>query len=157
MPRAPREEGEQRVSDKKEKHGEVKKSAHKIWLAGLGALAVAEEEGSKLFKQLVERGKGFEGRAAGGVEKVKDKAKRAKEKAERTWERLEEGFDQRLTSRLQRIGLPTRKEIEALAKQVEKLGARLERLAKGSTGRTPTRKKATTRSKKRKAASRRRS
>jgi len=40
-------------------HGAVmlRKSAHDVWLAGLGALSLAEEEGGKLFKALV-RGRG---------------------------------------------------------------------------------------------------
>jgi len=36
------------------------KSSHDVWLAGLGALAVAEQEGSDLFKALVKKGKEFE-------------------------------------------------------------------------------------------------
>ncbi|MGB5658402.1 MAG: phasin family protein, partial [Thermoanaerobaculia bacterium] len=37
---------------------EVVQSAQKIWLAGIGALATAEEEGSKLFNSLVKKGEG---------------------------------------------------------------------------------------------------
>ena len=40
----------------KELQNELTDSAHKIWLAGLGAFAAAEEGGSKLFKSLVEAG-----------------------------------------------------------------------------------------------------
>ena len=39
---------------------EFRKSAHRIWLAGLGALSAAEEEGSKLFHMLVDRGTEYE-------------------------------------------------------------------------------------------------
>lgn len=39
---------------------EVRESAQKIWLAGLGALALAEEEGARLFDTLVERGRELE-------------------------------------------------------------------------------------------------
>ena len=35
-------------------------SAHSIWLAGLGALAAAEDEGTRLFSQLVQRGRSVE-------------------------------------------------------------------------------------------------
>ena len=31
----------------------IRSSAHQIWLAGLGALSVAEDESGKLFKTLV--------------------------------------------------------------------------------------------------------
>src|SRR4051812_20838453 len=39
---------------------DVREGAHKIWLAGLGALALAEQEGSKLFGELVQRGERYE-------------------------------------------------------------------------------------------------
>ena len=39
---------------------DARESAHRIWLAGLGALAKAEEEGSKLFKNLVREGERYE-------------------------------------------------------------------------------------------------
>jgi poly(hydroxyalkanoate) granule-associated protein len=39
---------------------EIKDSVHRIWLAGLGALAAAEEEGGKIFSRLVERGRDVE-------------------------------------------------------------------------------------------------
>jgi hypothetical protein len=51
-------------------------TAHSIWLAGLGALAVAEEEkGIKLFSHLVERGRDIEAR--GRVKVIRGKITRA--------------------------------------------------------------------------------
>lgn len=44
---------------------EARESAQKIWLAGLGALAVAEEEGGRLFDRLVEKGLELERRDLG--------------------------------------------------------------------------------------------
>ena len=49
------------MSEKKSPN-ELKESVHKIWLAGLGAMSVAEQEGSKLFKNLVEKGEQYESR-----------------------------------------------------------------------------------------------
>ncbi|MCH7891294.1 MAG: phasin family protein, partial [Gemmatimonadetes bacterium] len=51
---------------------DVVESASKIWLAGLGALSVAEEEGGKLFKTLVKKGEGFEKRGKKRLEKVQN-------------------------------------------------------------------------------------
>ena len=47
---------------KKEKamEKEIRETTHKVWLAGLGALSVAEEEGTKLFSNLVDKGRKFE-------------------------------------------------------------------------------------------------
>ena len=36
---------------------ELKESAHRIWLAGLGALAAAGEEGTNVFDRHVDRGR----------------------------------------------------------------------------------------------------
>jgi hypothetical protein len=35
----------------------LKETSHRVWLAGLGALAVAEQEGNDLFQQLVKKGR----------------------------------------------------------------------------------------------------
>ena len=48
------------MAKKKDTKSELAESAHKVWLAGLGALAAAEEEGGKLFTSLVSRGKKYE-------------------------------------------------------------------------------------------------
>ena len=72
---------------KKKIQGDVRESAHKIWLAGLGALAVAEEEGSKLFKSLVEQGERFE---AEGKQKLKEAKKNADQASDRARKVAEE-------------------------------------------------------------------
>lgn len=108
---------------KKEKkiQDELLESAHTVWLAGLGALATAGDEGSKLFKKLVERGKELE--AKGKVEFGK-----AKEKVESRWEELEKKIDEKVATALHRFGVPTREEIRDLTRRVEELSAKLERL-----------------------------
>jgi poly(hydroxyalkanoate) granule-associated protein len=100
---------------------EVKDSAHRIWLAGLGALSAAEEEGSKLFARLVERGKGFEAEG-------KDQFTKAKKKAEKVYEDVTETLDDKVTAALHRLGVPTRDEIKRLTKKVEELTAKVEQL-----------------------------
>ncbi|HEV7668748.1 MAG TPA: phasin family protein [Thermoanaerobaculia bacterium] len=100
---------------------EVKDSAHRIWLAGLGALSAAEEEGSKLFARLVERGKGFEAEG-------KEQFSKAKKKAEKVYEDVTETLDDKVTAALHRLGVPTRDEIKRLTKKVEELTAKVEQL-----------------------------
>jgi poly(hydroxyalkanoate) granule-associated protein len=127
---------------KKSWQGDVRESAHKIWLAGLGALAVAEEEGSKLFKTLVDQGERFE---SAGKQKLKDAkkdaedasararkaadetAERARRAAEGAWEQLGGAFDDKLAKALHRIGVPTREEINALSRRIEELTRAVER------------------------------
>jgi poly(hydroxyalkanoate) granule-associated protein len=115
---------------------DVKDTAHRIWLAGLGALAAAEDEGTKLFSRLVDRGRDVEARGKVEVEKVVDKAgkvvdkvvDKAKSKAGGSWEDLGSKVDETITSALHRLGVPTREEIRNLTKRVEELNAKIELL-----------------------------
>jgi len=100
---------------------DLRDSAHKIWLAGLGALSAAEEGGEKLFKSLVEKGEKLE---AQGKEKVEE----AQEKLGDTWKDLEARLDDRITSVLHRVGVPSRDEIQLLTKRVEELNKKVEEL-----------------------------
>lgn len=137
---------------KKNWQGDVRESAHKIWLAGLGALAVAEEEGSKLFKTLVEQGERFEAegkqklkeakkdaeQASGRAKKVAEEtADRARRAAEGAWEQIGGAFDDKLAKALHRIGVPTREEINALSRRIEELTRAVER-ARGKQGSKPS-------------------
>jgi poly(hydroxyalkanoate) granule-associated protein len=116
----------------KNTHDELKDSVHRIWLAGLGALAAAEEEGSKLFSKLVDRGRDVESKGKVEVDKVNEKVRsevdKAKHKAETAFENWGEKFDEKLTSALHRLGVPTRDEIHNLTKRVEELNTKVEHL-----------------------------
>ena len=106
---------------------ELKQSAYKVWLAGLGAFATAGEEGKSLFKSLVEKGEQLEARSKGKVDKVKGTMKDAKANVGIIVERLQEGLDEQVTAALHRLGVPTRREISTLAERVEKLTRSLEK------------------------------
>ena len=109
-------------------------TAQKIWLAGLGALAVAEEEGSKLFKNLVTKGKqtgDWADMPERAVNETKGKIKTAATK-------IEAEVDDKVQMVLHRFGVPTRTEIESLSKRVEALTKTL-----GKTRTAPRRKKTT--------------
>jgi len=49
------------MAKKKNQQQELQESAQQIFLAGLGALSKAEDEGSKLFQKLVQRGQRYDG------------------------------------------------------------------------------------------------
>jgi poly(hydroxyalkanoate) granule-associated protein len=123
----------------------VRDSAQQIWLAGLGAFGKAQEEGVKVFDALVREGKTLESRTrkmaetrVGVVsEKMGKAATRATEKANQTWDRLEQVFEDRVARALNRLGVPTNKDIHALAKRVEELNETVRRLsAAGAPSRT---------------------
>ncbi len=117
---------------KKKATDEVRESAHQIWLAGLGALSVAEDEGTKLFKRLVKEGETFEKRSKKRFEdvqgKVEERVDDVRDKAESTWDRLGSQFDDRVAATLNRLGVPSRHEIQRLTKRVEELTAKVDSL-----------------------------
>jgi poly(hydroxyalkanoate) granule-associated protein len=119
-------------------------SAHKIWLAGLGALSAAEEEGEKLFKTLVSRGEKYEHRVKEPVEKVSGTMKKARSRAGKTLESIESAVDDQVTSVLNRLGVPTRDEIAKLSRKVERLTQAVEGKRAGKA-RTTRKKKAASR------------
>lgn len=118
------------MSKSKDVQAELRESAHKIWLAGMGALAVAGEEGKSLFQTLVAKGEEIEGRSRGQVEKVKGKLADAKAGVSVMVGRLQESVDEQVTAALTRLGVPTRKEIAALTKRVEELAKSVEKMKK---------------------------
>lgn len=100
---------------------DLKESAQKIWLAGLGALTVAEEEGVRMFDSLVERGREWEGRG-------KERMDQARSRMEHAVDDVEERIDERVSKVMHRLGVPTRDEIQRLTRKVEELNAKMERL-----------------------------
>lgn len=105
----------------------IRKSAHEIWLAGLGALTLAEEEGGKLFKTLVKRGAGMEAHNKERLEKLIAKVKPISDDAGARLHKVGVGMDNSMAAVLHRLGVPTRKEIQGLTKRVEELTHSLER------------------------------
>jgi poly(hydroxyalkanoate) granule-associated protein len=114
----------------------VRDSAQQIWLAGLGAFAKAQAEGSKVFDALVKEGQAIHGRTRKVAEsKVSEMtstlgkmATKATNHATGSWDRLEQVFEERVARALNRIGVPTNKDINNLATRVEELTASVQRL-----------------------------
>jgi poly(hydroxyalkanoate) granule-associated protein len=120
---------------KKDLQDELAEKAHQIWLAGLGAVAMAEQEGGKLFKGLVEKGQGLEQRGKERVEKAKGAVNGVKTVAESYWETFGRTVDEQMTAVLHRIGVPTKDEIENLTKKVDDLTTTIEKLRRSEAAR----------------------
>lgn len=121
----------------KKKTSELKDSLHQVWLAGLGALATAEEEGGRLFKSLVKKGQRYEksvkvpvDRAA---ESVRGTVKDVRTKAGKTMKKFETALDDHVDAALHRIGVPTQREIAKLTRKVDLLTKRLEEIIGAKT------------------------
>jgi poly(hydroxyalkanoate) granule-associated protein len=106
-------------------------AAEQIYLAGLGAFAIAEEGGSKVFETLVKRGKGLEkinkARLHKVLGQVGHQVEGVREGAEGAFGRLTAPIDAGMTTALHRLGVPTRKEIALLTRRVEELTRSVER------------------------------
>ncbi len=108
----------------------LREPAERIWLAGLGAFAMAEEEGSKLFSTLVKKGrvlqKASSARLDARMEGVRERLEGLREIPEATIDRLNGRIDASMTSVLHRFGVPTKREIGTLTRRVEELTKSLE-------------------------------
>jgi poly(hydroxyalkanoate) granule-associated protein len=109
----------------------VRASAHQIWQAGLGAFVKAQKEGGRVFSELVQEGAELqkrtrslaEDRVSEMTETVGKVADGVSKQASGSWDKLEQVFEDRVARALGTIGVPTRKDIEALGRQVEQLRA----------------------------------
>ena len=127
----------------KELQQDIVDSAHKIWLAGLGAAAMAEQEGGKFFSNLVEKGGKVEKKSKKKVEQAKGAVAGVKTVAESYWETFGRAVDDRMTAVIHRIGVPTKEEIESLTQKVEALTVAVDKLrTKEASAPKPAAKKA---------------
>ena len=111
----------------------VKDSAQQIWLAGMGAFAKAQEEGGKVFEALVKEGTSLQKKTQGLAEerisavtgKMTKMADGMSNKAGAQWDKLESIFEQRVAKALNKMGVPSSKDIDALIKRIDGLSAQV--------------------------------
>jgi poly(hydroxyalkanoate) granule-associated protein len=110
-------------------------SARQVWLAGLGALARAQEEGSKLFDALAREGASLQDRLDPHTQAQFARARSSvADMAARASERVEQAFQQRLSKALDRLDVPLGSEVDALTARVEALERAVAALATPSPG-----------------------
>jgi poly(hydroxyalkanoate) granule-associated protein len=136
-------------------------SAREIWLAGLGAFSMAQQEGGKLFEQgnklfekLVAEGAKLEkktrdltGSTVGEVRgTVESKVGAVRQQAVDNWDKLEAVFEDRVARVLGRLGVPTADDVNKLTERVQELSKQVSAMAatngtkKASTRKTTARK-----------------
>jgi len=119
-------------------------SAQHIWLAGLGAFAKAQDEGSRLFEALVREGVALEqktrkltaGRAEEARSAVEAAVGQVRERSQETWDKLEKVFESRVSRALGRLGVPGSQELKALTTRVEELAREVHKLNAKATSKT---------------------
>jgi poly(hydroxyalkanoate) granule-associated protein len=113
----------------KEIAGTVTTRGREVWLAGLGALATVEEQGTTLYDslvkqgaQLVERGETVEAKGKTKIDELKTDVQARREAAV---EKVETVVVDPMVDALRKLGVPTRGEVEKLSTQVESLTERV--------------------------------
>lgn len=118
---------------------EVRLYARKIWLAGLGAYSKAGHEGSAYIKELIKTGEEVQKRADkvidekleaanSEIDSIKGEVTGLKGRVELQLDKIESAFDRRVASALNRIGIPSKHDVETLSAKLDELTALLERV-----------------------------
>ncbi len=128
----------------------VKDSAQQIWQAGLGAFTKAQTEGTKAFEALVKEGVNFQRKTQSAAEekiteatqKMTSMATDISSKASGQWDKLESIFEDRVAKALNKLGVPSAKDINALIARIDELNASVQQLSPAKPVAKPVAKKA---------------
>ena len=117
--------------------GSVKDSAQQIWQAGLGAFTRAQAEGTKAFEALVKEGTSIQRKTQAAAEeklseatnKMSTMATDISYKASGQWDKLENIFEERVAKALNKLGVPSAKDVTALIDRIEDLNKTVQKLS----------------------------
>ena len=117
--------------------GSVKDSAQQIWQAGLGAFTRAQAEGSKAFEALVKEGVSMQRKTQAAAEerineataKMSNMATDISSKASGQWDKLENICEERVAKALNKLGVPSAKDVNALIARIEELNKAVQKLS----------------------------
>lgn len=117
--------------------GAIRDSAQQIWQAGLGAFHRAQAEGGKAFEALVKEGGTLqrktqsvaEEKIAEATSKMSTMATDISTKATGQWDKLENIFEDRVAKALNKLGVPSAKDVEALIARVDALNHSVQKLS----------------------------
>ncbi|MBP6472325.1 MAG: phasin family protein [Chloroflexi bacterium] len=105
--------------------GMVVDNVHKVFLVGLGAAAMAQDELFNLVDKFVEQGEETEKKVVDSVNEMVDDRKKEAEKANK---RAEKEFNKRMEAVLHRLNVPSRAEIRSLNTKITKLSKKIDEL-----------------------------
>lgn len=149
---SPKQESDPKAPDKQMAEA-VRESTHQIWLAGLGAFAKAQLEGTKMFESLVREGSDLQRRTLAVAEnrlgevtgRVAKAAGEFSRQATGSWDKLEQVFEDRVARALSRLGVPSGRDIRELTDLLNELNSKVAALGKaGNTRRAAGTQKAAT-------------
>ncbi len=107
----------------------IKESAQQIWLAGLGSFSKAQGEGGKVFETLVKEGLTIQRKTQAAAEekiseatnKMAGMANDITSKATSKWGKLEDIFEERVAKALNKLGVPSAKDVDTLIARIDEL------------------------------------
>ena len=134
--------------------GQVKDSAQQIWLAGMGAFSRAQAEGTKVFEALVKEGASLQKKTQSAAEdkisevtsKMSNMAGDVQAKAGQHWDKLETIFEDRTAKALNKLGVPSAKDVDALMARIDELSAKVAKLSKAPAVKAAAKKTASAKS-----------
>ena len=100
-------------------------AVHKVLLASIGAVALAQDEMEDFVNKLVERGELAEKE---GKELLRDVMQRRKKDAKKA----EEEVDKRMSEMVDRLKIPSKADVEGLSTQIDGLSKKVDELSKKS-------------------------
>ena len=115
--------------------------AQHVWLAGLGAMAKAQEQGSKAIEALVNDGLAFQRKSQAeaqqrlheATERLSHMASDFGQQTSGRVDKLEHLFEDRVAKALHRLGMPTLLDIQILNDRIAQLEAQLAALSGAGT------------------------
>ena len=123
----------------------VKDSAQQIWQAGLGAFNKAQSEGTKAYEALIKEGMSFQRKTQSAAEvkiseatqKMTSMATDISSKASGQWDKLESIFEDRVAKALNKLGVPSAKDVSALIARIDELNASVQKLTPAKAAAKP--------------------
>lgn len=117
--------------------GSVKDSAQQIWQAGLGAFSKAQTEGTKAIEALIKEGVSMQRKTQSAAEekileasnKMSSMATDISAKASGQWDKLESIFEDRVAKALNKLGVPSAKDVAALIERIDDLNKSVQKLS----------------------------
>lgn len=123
--------------------------AQQVWLAGLGAMAKAQEQGSKAIEALVNDGLAFQRKSQAeaqqrlqeATERLGHLASDFGQSASGRVDKLEHLFEDRVAKALHRLGMPSLLDIQMLSERVAQLESQVQALQGPTSKASPATKK----------------
>lgn len=110
----------------------------RIVLAGIGAVAVAQEEAEEFVHKLVERGEIAEKDGRKLLNDISERRKKAQDGVQDRAQTTIDGLDSRMEGLLDRLNVPTKSDIEALSEKVALLAEKVDALGAKRNGNDKT-------------------